>query len=214
MNKDIAKSNQLNKKFDVRPVSNVFWYLIIICLILIFTGILSGLSFSTSITPILNNFGLNMQNYTENKLVWISFFSFFAVIMFGLGIMRFFIGISSSFMKNKTTGKIIESKIRSFYDSDLGDVYYIFSNVEYIVNNHKYQNESDHDFSSTDINKAKEKLNLIKSQESTEIVYDPKDPNNMVLEKKDKDLIGEIIAGLLFFTLGFLFSLVIGVIIH
>ncbi|MBN1638432.1 MAG: hypothetical protein JW866_05670 [Ignavibacteriales bacterium] len=213
MNKDIKKTNNSISQNKIRPVSNVFWYLIIICLGLFFTGILSGMFASKSITPVLNELGLDMQNYTENKFVWILFFSLFTIIMFGLGTMRIFIGLSSHFIKNKASGKIIDSRICSFYDSDLVDVYYIYSNVEYTVNNQKYQNKSRHDYSSNNLEKTKQKLELIKSQDTTTVIYEPKDPNNIVLENKDKDSIGEIITGILFYILAFLFSFVIGTII-
>ena len=207
--KFIKKKSSKKEDPNIRPTSHILRTLILICCLLVIVGIMIGIIFGDFIFSIFKS--KSLYTMREESPIWVPIFVFFgSIINFGWGIAILFGAITANLMKSTIMGTIEKSKIRSFYDSDDGDVYYIYSTVNYKVNGFEYQNEEKHDFSTTDLNKAKHKLDSISSGDKILVLYDPKNPNLMVLEKNDVDIKGEMIAGMGFFTGGFLCSIFIG----
>lgn len=208
----IKKKSSPKKNIDIRPTSYILRNILIICFILFFIGVLSGIFFGENILSFINS-----KSDTPLKVkgqIWLPIVIFFGVLMlYFWGIVIIFGGITANLIKSKTTGVIKKSKIKSFYDSDDGDVYYIFSEVKYKVNHIEYQNERQHNFSTTDKDKAIQKLKSISPGDKVLILYDPKNPYLMNLECNDIDIKGEIFAGIGFITGATLFSIFFGVII-
>ena len=207
--KFIKKKPSKKEDPNIRPTSHILWYLFLICCLLVIIGVMIGIIFGDFIYSILKS--KSLYTMREESPIWVPLLVLSALVIdLGWGIAILFGAITANLMKSKIMGMIKKSKIKSFYDSDDGDVYYIYSTVNYTVNGFEYQNEEKHDFSTTDLNKAKHKLDSISPGDKILVLYDPKNPNLMVLEKNDVDIKGEILAGFGFFTGGFLFSIFIG----
>jgi hypothetical protein len=144
-----------------------------------------------------------------------SLFLFLGVLLFlGWGVILSFLGLTSCFMKGMTTGKIIRSKLISFYDSD-GDqeVYYIESDATYTVGGRQYQNGGRHRFSSPDKEKAEKELAGIKPGDPVAVFYSPQNPDSMTLESRDRDRKGELATGICFIGGGLFLSLFLGALV-
>lgn len=207
--KFIKKKSSKKEDPNIRPTSHILRALFLICCLLVFIGIMLGIIFGDFIFSIIKS--KSFYTMREKSPIWVPILVFSALVIdLGWGIAILFGAITANLMKSMIMGTIEKSKIRSFYDSDDGDVYYIYSTVNYTINGFEYHNEEKHDFSTTDLNKAKQKLDSISPGDKILVLYDPKNPNLMVLEKNAVDIKGEIIAGIGFFTGGFLFSIFIG----
>ncbi len=211
--KIISNKNLKQNKIKIRPASHIMRNIIIICAVLFLISVFSGILFGDNILFLINSKSKNPLE-VEGK-IWVPIILFFAVLLlYFWGIVIIFGGITAYLMKSKTMGIIKKSEIRSFYDSDDGDIYYIFSEVKYNINGFEYHNEGRHIFSSNNNDKAKEKLNSISPGDKILIFYDPKNPYLMNLECNDYDIKGEILAGTGFITGAMLLSIFLGTILR
>lgn len=199
-------------KANIRPTSHILRNIIIICFVLLVSGLLTGIFFEQNILSFIDS---NSDTPLKVKdQIWLPIMVSFGVLMlYFWGIITIFGGITANLIKSKTMGVIKKSKIKSFYDSDYGDTYYIFSEVNYRVNGIEYKNEAQHNFSTTDKDKAMQKLNSISPGDKIIVLYDIKNPYSINLECQDVDIKGEILGGIGFITGATLFSVLLGIIL-
>ncbi len=209
--KKFIKKNNINQKDPkIRPTSYILRNIILICIVLFITCLISGILFGDNILSFIK---IKLE---KNKAICLPILIFFgSLLLLGWGIILLFWGITSNLMKRKTIGTIDKSKIRSFYDDDADDnyIYYVYSSVRYIVDGFEYQNEGRHNFFTYNENKAKEKIKSILPGDKVIIFYDPKNPYLMTLESRDISIWGEILTGMAFIGGGLYLSLLLGTII-
>ena len=207
--KKFIKKNNINQKDPkIRPTSYILRNIILICIVLFITCLISGILFGDNILSFVK---IKLE---KNEAIWLPILIFFgSLLLLGWGVITLFMGITSNLMKNKTKGIIINSKIRSFYDDDADNnyIYYVYSSVSYIVDGFEYQNEGPLNFYSIDNeNKAIQKIKSISPGDKVLIFYDPKNPYLMTLESRDISIWGEIFTGMAFIGGGLYLSLLLG----
>lgn len=117
-----------------------------------------------------------------------------AMLCTAIGVVISFSGLGNLLMSSSVTGRIRQSRIRSF-PCDEGIEHCIESLVEYRVGGRAFGNEGLHRYSSIDESAVRERMGSIRPGDPVRVFYKPGDPDVIDLDEAPKDRWGSILGG-------------------
>ncbi len=209
LKENISRPKSSGWESRMRPTKNILYSIIAVYCLICILGVAIGAFFAVPITSLIGS-----DKIMDDGALWLPFVVVGFIILMGLwAVMMFFNAVVASRQKQAAVGIIEGMEIRSYYDTDDGDVYYIQCSVVFEVYGEIFRSSGRLRYDSMERKEVEAKIVEIGKETEINILYDANNPYSITLESMDTDIRGEFISGIGFIIGGFAGSVFLGVLL-
>jgi len=209
LKENVSRPKSSGGENHVRPTKNILYSIVAVYCLICILGVAIGAFFAEPLTSLIGS-----DKIMNDGALWLPFVVVGFILLMGLwAVMIFFNAVVASRQKQAAVGIIESMEIRSYYDTDDGDVYYIQCSVVFEVHGEIFRSSGRLRYDSTERKEVEAKIVEIGKGTEINILYDANNPNSITLESMDTDIRGEFFSGIGFIIGGFAGSVFLGVLI-
>lgn len=209
LKENLGRANTGCGEGRLRPTTHILYAIIAIYCFVCICGMGIGVLFDEHIITLIDS--PELAQILADRAIWLPIAIVGFIILMGLwAVLILFNAVVASKQNRTASGTVVGGEIRSYYDTDYGDMYYIHCTVAFEVLGEIYRSSGRLRYDSSDRAEVEAKLRKIVPGTKVDVFYDAKNPHSITLERMDTDIRGEFFSGIGFIIGGFAGSVFLG----